>query len=163
MPSDLLIPAPLTAAAFAPFGDVIAAQGQPRGINYGVTQRFHDLAKIDCQEAGGRAIVNIFRSQPPTFPFAVKVMERHPLSSQAFMPLCGRPFLVVVAPPGPFARSAVRAFRAAPGQGVNFARGTWHHFNLALEGESDFLVIDREGGGDNCDEIALDPPLLLTP
>lgn len=163
MPSDMLKPEPLTAEAFAPFGEVIEARGAPRGINYGVTQRFHDLAKIDCQEQGGRAIVNIFRSQPPVFPFAVKVMERHPLSSQGFVPLSGRPFLVVVAPPGEFNRNAVRAFRAAPGQGVNFARGTWHHFNLALEGESDFLVIDREGDGQNCDEVALDPPLLLTP
>jgi ureidoglycolate lyase len=161
--SYLLKPEPLTAEAFAPFGDVIEARGEPRGINYGVTQRFHDLAKLDCVEQGGRAIVNIFRSQPPAYPFAVTVMERHPLSSQAFVPLSGRPFLVVVAPKGPFDRDAVRAFCAGPGQGVNFARGTWHHFNLALEGESDFLVIDRDGGGDNCDEVALDPPLLLTP
>jgi ureidoglycolate lyase len=163
MPSEILKPEPLTAEAFAPFGDVIEARGEPRGINYGVTQRFHDLAKIDCQEQGGRAIVNIFRSQPPAFPFAVNVMERHPLSSQGFVPLSGRPFLVVVAPSGPFDRAAVRAFRAAPGQGVNFARGTWHHFNLALDGISDFLVIDREGDGANCDEVLLDPPLLLTP
>ncbi len=161
--SELLKPQPLTASAFAPFGDVIEAQGEARGINYGATQRFHDLARLDCQEQGGRAIVNIFRSQPPSYPFAITVMERHPLSSQAFMPLSGRPFLVVVAPGGVFDRAAVRAFRAGPGQGVNFARGTWHHFNLALEGQSDFLVIDREGDGPNCDEVVLDPPLLLTP
>jgi len=161
--SDVLQPEPLTAAAFAPFGDVIEASGEPRGINYGVTQRFHDLARLDCLEQGGRTIVNIFRSQPPAFPFAVTVMERHPLSSQAFMPLSGRPFLVVVAPKGAFDRAAVRAFRAQPGQGVNFARGTWHHFNLALDGQSDFLVLDRDGDGDNCDEVMLDPPLLLTP
>ena len=159
---------PLTAEAFAPFGDVIAARGEPRGINYGTTQRFHDLARIDCNAEGGRTIVNIFRSMPPVFPFEVRVMERHPLSSQAFMPLSGRPFLVVVAPKGEFDPAAVRAFRAAPGQGVNFTPGTWHHFNLALDGESDFLVIDREGpllegNGTNCDEITLNPPLLLVP
>jgi ureidoglycolate lyase len=158
-----LKPEPLTAAAFAPFGDVIEARGAPRGINYGVTQRFHDLAKIDCAAEGGRTIVNIFRSLPPAFPFAVKVMERHPLSSQAFMPLSGWPFLVVVAPKGAFDPAAVRAFRAGPGQGVNFAVGTWHHFNLALEAQSDFLVIDREGPEANCDEVILDPPLLLSP
>jgi ureidoglycolate lyase len=163
-----LKPEPLAAEAFAPFGDVIEARGEPRGINYGVTERFHDLAKIDCAAEGGRTIVNIFRSVPPSFPFEVKVMERHPLSSQAFMPLSGRPFLVVVAPKGAFDVAAVRAFRARPGQGVNFAPGTWHHFNLALEAESDFLVIDREGPafeleGGNCDEVMLDPPLLLIP
>lgn len=161
--STILKPAPLTAAAFAPFGDVIAANGEPRIINYGVTQRFHDLADIDCSAAGGRAIVSIFRSVPPAFPFALTVMENHPLSSQTFVPLSDRPFLVVVAPKGPFDRAAIRAFRAGPGQGVNIARGTWHHFNLALEAESDFLVIDREGPGENCEEVALDPPLLLAP
>ena len=166
--STVLKPELLTAEAFAPFGDVIEARGEPRGINYGATKRFHDLARIDCAAEDGRTVVNIFRSIPPVFPFDVKVMERHPLSSQAFVPLSGRPFLVVVAPKGPFDPAAIRAFRAAPGQGVNFAPGTWHHFNLALEAQSDFLVIDREGppvedGGVNCDEVTLDPPRLLTP
>lgn len=158
-----LKPVPLTAEAFAPFGDVIEARGDALAINYGATQRFHDLADLDCAAEGGRAAVSIFRSTPPAFPFAVKVMERHPLSSQAFVPLSGRPFLVMVAPKGDFDRAAVRAFLAAPGQGVNFARGTWHHFNLALEAESDFLVIDRDGDGANCDEVTLDPPLMLSP
>jgi ureidoglycolate lyase len=164
----MLNPEPLTAEAFAPFGDVIEALGEARPINYGATKRFHDLADIDCAAAEGRVIVNIFRSLPPQFPFEIKVMERHPLSSQAFVPLSGRPFLVVVAPRGDFDPAAIRAFRAGPHQGVNFARGTWHHFNLALDGESDFLVIDREGpaaeGPDgNCAEVTLDPPLLLAP
>jgi ureidoglycolate lyase len=161
--SDLLKPVILTAEAFAPFGDVIEARGAPLAINHGATQRFHDLAGLDCAAEGGRAVVSIFRSTPPAFPFAVKVMERHPLSSQAFMPLTGQAFLVVVARSGDFDRREVRAFRAAPGQGVNFARGTWHHFNLALDAESDFLVIDREGSGANCDEVTLDPPLMLAP
>jgi ureidoglycolate lyase len=166
--TKLLRPAPLTAEAFAPFGDVIAAEGEAQPINYGVTKRFHDLADIDCAAQGGRIIVNIFRSMPPEFPFAIKVMENHPLSSQAFVPLSGRPFLVVVAPRGDFDPGAIRVFRASPHQGVNFARGTWHHFNLALEGESDFLVIDREGPASeamdgNCQEVALDPPLMLAP
>jgi ureidoglycolate lyase len=161
--SDILKPLPLTADAFAPFGQLIEARGQAMAINHGATRRFHDLAGLDCSAEGGRAIVSIFRSMPPAFPFAVRVMERHPLSSQAFMPLSGRPFLVVVARAGAFDRQGVRAFRAAPGQGVNFARGTWHHFNLALEAQSDFLVIDRDGEGSNCDEVTLDPPLMLAP
>ncbi len=115
--SALLIPEALTAAAFAPFGDVIEAKGEARTINYGVTERFHDLARIDCGTDGGRAIVSLFRSRPPVFPFALTVMENHPLSSQCFMPLSPHPFLVVVAPRGPFARGAIRAFRAAPDRG----------------------------------------------
>ena len=151
-------PQPLTAAAFAPFGDVIEASEHARQIpiNHGYTTRFHDLAGIDVADGNGRAIVSLFRARPLNPPL-LKVFERHPLGSQAFMPLGGRPFLVAVAPAGHFDPAAVQVFRAQPHQGVNYAKGTWHHFLLALEAESDFLVIDREGPGDNCDELDLLP------
>ena len=153
---------PLTREAFAPFGEVIEAAGiTPIPINYGATSRYHDLANIDCAAQGGSAIVSLFRSTPPAYPFTLKVMENHPLGTQAFMPLSGRPWLVVVAPPGWFDAGKVRAFRARGDQGVNFARGTWHHFNLALGAPSDFLVIDRSGPAsekpdDNCTEVSLE-------
>jgi len=147
-------PEPLTADAFAPFGDVIeasAATAMP--INYGWTTRFNALT--DVAVGDGHAIISIFRSKPLAPP-VLKIFERHPLGSQAFMPLQGRPFLVAVAPPGDFDAAKVRVFRAAATQGVNYARGTWHHFLLALEAESDFLVVDRDGGpGENLDEIEL--------
>jgi ureidoglycolate lyase len=149
-----ITPEPLRADAFAPFGDVIEASDQAEvlPINYGWTTRFNALT--DVVVGDGRAILSIFRSRPLTPP-VLKVFERHPLGSQAFMPLQGRPFLVAVAPPGPFDAARVRVFRAGPTQGVNYARGTWHHFLLALEAESDFLVVDREGPGENLDEIEL--------
>lgn len=150
-----LAPEPLTADAFAPFGEVIEAsdRAEVMPINYGWTTRFNALA--DVVVGDGRAILSIFRSRPLE-PLVLKLFERHPLGSQAFMPLQGRPYLVAVAPRGEFDPTAVRVFRAAPNQGVNYARGTWHHFLLALEAESDFLVVDREGGpGENLDEIEL--------
>lgn len=149
-----ITPEPLTADAFAPFGDVIEAsdRAEVMPINYGWTTRFNALA--DVAVGDGHAILSIFRSKPLTPP-VLKIFERHPLGSQAFMPLNGRPFLVAVAPPGEFDPAAVRVFRAAPTQGVNYARGTWHHFLLALEAESDFLVVDREGSGENLDEVEL--------
>jgi len=150
---------PLTAEGFKPFGDVIeAGKTAPIGINYGYTERFHDLANIDATTDGGRAGVSIFRSQPLPMPIAIKIMERHPLSSQAFMPLSDQPYLVVVAPAGDFDESAIEVFLAQPGQGVNYAAGTWHHFCLALNKSSDFLVIDRIGQGKNCDEVELREP-----
>ena len=158
--SRLLKPKPLTAEAFAPFGDVIEARGIPRDINYGATTRFHDLANIDPGEQG-KAIVSIFRSAPPAYPFALKVMENHPDASQAFMPLGNKPYLVVVAPIGKFDAAALQAFVASPGQGVNYRRGVWHHYSLALDGVSDFLVIDRDGPGDNLEEIELDGSVLI--
>ncbi|MFX8813062.1 ureidoglycolate lyase, partial [Acinetobacter baumannii] len=86
-------------------------------------------------------------------PIRLRVMERHPLGSQAFVPMCGDPFLVVVAPPGPAPAPAdLRAFVTNGRQGVNYARGTWHHPLLALDRISDFLVVDRGGDGRNLDE-----------
>lgn len=154
----ILKPAPLTAAAFAPFGDVIetAQARERREINYGYTQRFHDLARLDVTGAAGTPLVSIFRSTPLARPVAVKVMERHPLSSQAFFPLDDRPYLVVVADKGDFDIAHLRAFVAAPRQGVNYHAGVWHHFSLALDAPSDFLVIDRGGSEKNCDEVFLD-------
>ncbi len=148
----------LTADAFAPFGDVIEASDDAEriAINYGYTTRFNDLAGIDVASDGGRPIVSLFRAKPLTPPL-LKIFERHPLGSQAFMPLNGRPYLVAVAPAGDFDPARLTVFRAAPHQGVNYAKGTWHHFLLALEAESDFLVIDREGPGENLNEIEVAP------
>ena len=156
-----LHPKPLTPDAFAPFGDVIASDvpgTETRSINEGHTTRFHDLARVLLDAGGGRPTINIFRSDPLPTPLVLKLFERHPLSSQAFMPLSGNPYLVVVAPRGEFDPAAVVAFLATPHQGVNYHPGTWHHYSLALRSTSDFLVVDREGPGENCDEILLNEP-----
>lgn len=153
-----IVPRPLTAAAFAPFGEVIQA-GEAKSaivINRGQTLRFHDLATIDVADGEGRAALSIFRGEPLT-PCLLAVFECHPLGSQAFIPLGGNGYLVAVAPAGGFDPSSVSVFRAAPYQGVNYAKGTWHHFLLPLGGTSEFLVIDREGPGENLVEVALDP------
>ena len=149
---------PLTADAFAPYGDVIEVREDNKiiPINYGKTERHHDLAGVDVGDEDGAPIISIFRSVPTQLPFRVKIMERHPLGSQAFMPLTGNPYLVVVAPAGEFDPGTLRAFFARADQGVNYHKGTWHHYCLALDEESDFLVIDRIGDDDNCDEIKLD-------
>ena len=151
---------PLTAGAFAPFGEVIAAAeaAEVRTINLGYARRFHDLARLDLDTDGGRPVLSLFRVTPVPDPIRIARMERHPLSSQAFYPLGGRPWLVVVAPPGVFDPGALRAFLARADQGVNYRPGTWHHFCLALEAETDFLVIDRDGPGPDCDEVSVEPP-----
>lgn len=148
---------PLTRDAFASFGDVIEASDHVNHftINDGNTERYHDLAHIDPGEQG-KAIVSIFRGQPRRLPFSVSMMERHPRASQAFIPLSGRPYLVVVAPAGdPPGPDTLRLFLCRGDQGVNYAKGVWHHPLLALDEVADFLVIDRSGPGDNCDVITL--------
>jgi ureidoglycolate lyase len=144
----------LTAAAFAPFGEVIepAAAAAVQSINAGTAQRFHDIARIDPGE-GGRVLLSIVRARARTLPFELELLERHPLGSQAFVPLDpATRYLVVVAAS---AEATPRAFIAGHGQGVNFAAGTWHHPLLALDRSCDFLVLDRGGEGDNCDEVRL--------
>ena len=145
----------LTRAAFAPFGDAIEADGAEHfQINAGTTTRFHDLARVDVGAEGGHTLVNIFRARPLPMPLTVAMMEKHPFGSQAFVPLDAAPFLVVVAPPGEaVAPQDLRAFLAGAGQGVNYARGVWHHPVIALGRETDFLVIDRGGPGDNLAEF----------
>jgi ureidoglycolate lyase len=148
---------PLTRTAFAPFGDVIELDGARHfPINGGTTERFHDLASIDVGEAGGRPIVSVFRAQPRTWPVEIAMMERHPLGSQAFVPLGSVRYAVVVAPAGEFDPARLRAFWVEGGQGVNYAKGVWHHPLLAFDRVNDFLVIDRGGAQPNCDEITLD-------
>jgi len=159
----ILRPRPLTRDAFARYGDVIDCEGARHfSINGGTTERFHDLARLDMG-AGGSAIVSIFRGQPRSYPFTIAAMERHPIGSQAFVPMQRTPYLVVVAETDPLAGTPgeLHAFLARGDQGVNYAPGTWHHPLLALGDVSDFLVIDRQGEGGNCDEFALPRPVLL--
>ncbi|WP_250472241.1 ureidoglycolate lyase [Caballeronia sp. GAFFF1] len=154
---------PLTRAAFRPFGDVIELDGAKQiPINLGTTIRFHDLCKVDVTDEGGRTLVNLFRGQPRVLPFEVKMMERHPLGSQAFIPLDERPYLVVVAPAGELDESKIRAFVTRGWQGVNYAKGVWHHPLIALGKVSDFIVVDRGGDGLNLNEQDLRESLWLT-
>jgi ureidoglycolate lyase len=151
---------PLTAEAFRPFGDVIEARtGGPHfPINGGRAERFHDLASVDTSEGRGRPVISVVRSQASSLPLELMLLERHLRGSQAFVPLSQAAFLVVVAPAGDApAPEQVRCFLPAPGQGVNYARGTWHHPLIALSDGADFLVVDRAGpdGEIDCEETLL--------
>lgn len=162
--SNLIVtPTKLTKEEFAVYGDVVEVNEQANhfSINDGFTKRYNDLAKIDVDSNHGKTLVNIFRSTPLALPIVIKKMERHPLSSQSFIPLGQQPYLVVVAPAGEFNENAIKIFIASSSQGVNYHAGTWHHFSLALNQVSDFLVIDRGGDGDNCDEVLLNVQIRI--
>jgi ureidoglycolate lyase len=156
-------PRPLTRENFTPFGDVIEVNDKAKNfsINDGFTQRYHDLAQVDVTEENGRTLISIFRSTPLEQPVSLKMMERHPLSSQAFIPIGQQPYLVVVAPKGELDTSKIEVFLASANQGVNYHKGTWHHYCLALYQTSDFIVVDRGGVGENCDVIKLDGSLTI--
>jgi ureidoglycolate lyase len=143
---------PLTADAFAEFGDVIAADAARKvfAINQGTTQRYHALARVDLVD--GQAAISLARAQPFALPLTIAMLERHPLGSQAFIPLGGARWVVVVAASP---ESTPRAFLADRGQGVQYHRGTWHHPLIALDHGGDFLIVDRVGDGENCEEVRL--------
>ncbi|MCP1674026.1 ureidoglycolate lyase [Natronocella acetinitrilica] len=149
---------PLTRDAFEPFGDVIETTSAPERfpINNGSTMRYHALAGVELKGDDARGIVSIFRGQPFAFPVTLQLMERHPLGSQCFVPMRGERFLLVVAPPvDVFGVDDLRAFITNGSQGVNYRAGVWHHPLLSLDRVSDFLVVDRAGSGNNCDEREL--------
>jgi ureidoglycolate lyase len=154
---------PLTREGFTRFGDVIEVEGSRSfAINDGSAMRFNDLAQIDVAQQGGRAALSVFRGQPVRFPLQLSEVERHPLGSQAFMPMGVTPFLIVVAAGGADGRPGEPfAFLSNGLQGVNYARGVWHHPLLTLGGVSDFLVVDRAGPGENCDVAALPGHYLI--
>lgn len=154
---------PLTAEAFAAFGDVIDARTSTSfPINAGRTQRHHGLAKVETLGENAHALINIFVSLPVTLPLRLSFLERHPLGSQAFMPLHQERFIVVVAPQGEHIEpSEVRAFVTDGRQGVNYHAGTWHAVQSVLEREGEFLVIDRGGDGNNCEEFSIPISVVL--
>ena len=148
---------PLTPEAFAAFGEVIDSRSSEHFmINAGRTRRHHDLARVEVAGESPRVLISIFVSQPVTVPLELTFLERHPLGSQAFMPLHEEHFLIVVAPPGDVIDPAeVRAFITDGRQGVNYRTGTWHAIQSVLEREGGFLVVDRGGAGHNCDEYPI--------
>ncbi len=161
MPEHLQIH-PLTGSAFAPFGEVIEADpATMRLINGGTTERFHALATAEAAGEGARVVISIFRGQPRDFPYQVTMMERHPFGSQSFSPVSGLPFLVVVSPDEDGRPGRPQAFLARADQGVNYRRNVWHHPLLAVGSASEFLVVDRDGPGNNLEEYVFDTPFII--
>lgn len=151
-----IIARPISAEAFAPYGELLSARPQPdRLINAGRCQRHHALATV--QRGEGEAIISIFRSEPVSLPYDCALLERHPLGSQAFMPLGPDPWLSVVAPDDGGRPGAPLAFIVPAGMGVNLRAGVWHGVLTPLDRAADFLVIDREGSGVNLEEVTIAP------
>lgn len=149
-----LVAQTLNAEAFAPYGEVFELEhARQMSINQGLTIRYHDLFRVDAATADGHPAVNVFRTRPLPLPHRVSVMERHPLGSQAFIPMHGAPFPVLVGKPADTLHAGDLALFITNGrQGINLRRNTWHHFQIVLDHIQDFLVVDRIGPGVNMEE-----------
>lgn len=154
---------PLTAAAFAPFGDVLEAAGPPdRIINQGLCGRFHDRARLDFGP-DARAGLSIFKAEPRSFPYLLEMVERHPDGSQAFVPMTGDAFLVIVAADAGGTPGQPRAFLTDGTQAINLHRGTWHGVLTPLAEPGLFAVIDRIGPTANLEEHWFTEPYTILP
>ena len=152
---------PLTAQDFAPFGDVLDCSGDPdKIINQGLCGRFHDRATMDFGP-GGRAGISLFRAQLRELPLTLDMVERHPDGSQAFIPMSDDPFLVITAPDETGKPGTPMAFITAPGQAINFHRGTWHGVLTPIKGNGLFAVIDRIGDTTNLEEFWFSDPYMV--
>jgi ureidoglycolate lyase len=156
-----LRPKPLTKAAFAPFGDIVEIDGATQlEINQGYAQRYNGFASIDVTDEGGQAGTCIITAQPRPKPVAITLMERHPLGSQLFVPMQQRPWIVLVCT-DPADPTTFQAFQATGHQGVNYAKGTWHHPLLVTEKDTMFFEVSRLGVGKNLEEVNLPNPMSL--
>lgn len=145
-----LIPEPLTQQNFASFGQVIEMdRAKSFLINEGTTRRYDDLAEADVSTQAGVAMISIFSAKRRDFPLKITMVEKHPLGSQAFLPMQNHPWLIVVAQGGVPTPEACKAFLALGGQGVQYGAGVWHHPLLVCAPTQDFWIVDRKGEGDN--------------
>ena len=146
----IIKPIKITRNNFEQFGDLISSNDiKPININSGYAKRFDDLANINTLKNGGKTIVSIFSALKRTFPMKIDMMEKHPLGSQAFMPMKDTTFLCFVAPPGDIPDiKKIQSFIIPPKNGINYKPGIWH-FPLISTEDTDFLVIDRKGSGNN--------------
>tara|TARA_B110000003_G_scaffold267080_1_gene294901 strand:- start:151 stop:645 length:495 start_codon:yes stop_codon:yes gene_type:complete len=143
-------PKPITKKNFSKFGDMITTDNiKPLEINNGYAKRFDGIANLDTSKENGETTICIFSALKRSFPMKIDMMEKHPLGSQAFVPMKDTTFLVFVAPKGVKPNlNEVEAFIIPPGIGVNYNPGTWH-FPLISTEDMNFLVVDRKGSGDN--------------
>lgn len=158
-----LRPQPLTKESFAPYGDVIeSVVDRAAAMNAARFERFDNLCSIDMKN-DGRVAVSIARCRvASSLPYRIDVVERHPLGSQAFVPLTPCKLIVVVAPPEESVEASdLRAFVSNGRQGVNYHCGTWHMPLIAFKAGQEFLIIDRAADAPNCDEHSLDEAVML--
>ena len=146
----IINPKPITKENFAKYGDVITTKDiRPLEINDGYAKRFDGIANLDTSIDGGETTICIFSALKRSFPMKIDMMEKHPLGSQAFIPMQETTFLVLVAPKGGKPNiDEIESFIVPPHIGVNYNPGIWH-FPLISTKDMNFLVVDRKGSGDN--------------
>lgn len=157
----------LNKASFAAFGDVIGSDLRAgASANQGTAMRFDWLAHFESIRPEAKPNLAVFRSVAKTLPFSVRLLERHPCSTQMFVAMKAQRYLVIVAPDGEGGGPDVaqlQAFICGPAQGINYKRGLWHHPIVALDADAEFLMLAWEdGSARDCEEHPFSQPVEVT-
>ena len=146
----IITPIKINRSNFAMYGDLISTSDiKPIDINAGYAKRFNNLANLNTSKDEGKTIVSIFSALKRTFPMKIDMMEKHPIGSQAFIPMKETTFICFVAPSGENPDiNKIQSFIVPPKTGINYKPGIWH-FPLISTEDTNFLVIDRDGKGEN--------------
>jgi ureidoglycolate lyase len=147
---------PLTAEAFAPFGEVLESPASPG-------RAYIDKA-LENRRGGAAPSLSFTRALPKSAPFASTTMERHEFSSQSFIPMEAGRWLVLVAPHGADGlpdMAKARAFLARPDQGVTYGANVWHHPSTVFDREARFAVFMWKDGSSADDEFVEVQPFEL--
>ena len=150
-----IIAEPLNPDNFSEFGKVV--QRPPEGVR----RYYNEL--LENTRADARVDLSLTSIAPVSnLPMRATVLERHPFSSQTFLPLQASRYLVVVAPDnvdgGPDLARA-RAFVSGSDQGITYRCGVWHHAMTVLD-ETAVMAILMWCDGSSGDEefLTLDTP-----
>ena len=146
----IIKPKKINGKNFKKFGDLISTRKRrPIKINNGYANRYDNLCKINTSTKNGNTIISIFSAKKRSFPMNIEMMEKHPLGSQAFIPMKETTFLVFVAPKGAKPNvKKIKSFIVPKQTGINYKPGVWH-FPLISKENMNFLVVDRKGKGNN--------------
>ena len=141
---------PINKSNFSKFGDVISTKDiNPIDINNGYAKRYDNIANLNTLKKNGETTISIFSALKREFPMKIDMMEKHPLGSQAFIPMKETTFLAFVAPQNNKPEiEKIESFIISPGIGINYKPGTWH-FPLISTENMNFLIVDRQGPGNN--------------
>ena len=142
----------ITNANFIEFGDFINPyEKKAEDINTNTTKSYFDLANIEILGEDKKVRLNLFDAKKRKFPLMIDMLEKHPFSSQVFLPLGKDPFFVIVCPSSPKPDlNNLNIFKIENGNGVNFNPDIWH-FPLISINDAKFITVDKKHADNNLD------------
>ncbi|UEM18404.1 ureidoglycolate lyase [Skermanella mucosa] len=164
-----IFPRPLDPAGFAPFGDVVqAGPGSVTRVNDGRADRFDGIGRLERVMGETTPTVAVYRIDASNLPHRIPRLERHPLSSQLFVPMDAARYLVVAVPSdedGMPVPEGAAAFLAAANQAINYRPGVWHCPLVALDRPADFIMVMGQAfdASADCEFFDLPEPFTVGP